>query len=564
MQGIAIREAKKLGFFVIAVDGNPHAVCAEEADRFEPIDLKDIAALVSFAKDIQKTIGLDGVFTAATDFSYSVAKIAEACGLKNHSVAACENATNKYRMRTCFKNAGLNSLPFFKVTNESIADLEENLRKHHFDFPLVVKPVDNMGARGCVKLRSVSELKEAVKKALQYSKSGTAIVEAFIAGKEYSTEGFIIDGKFYMTAIADRHIYFPPYFVEMGHTIPAQITEAETAELSRVFEAGARALGLDYGVCKGDIFLSGGKTYIGEIAARLSGGYMSGWTVPYSSGLNVTRLALKLAVGESAGVIEYLENIRLPPTEKNTKRFCAERAWISIPGRVRTVYGLKRAEKSKGVKNVFPRALAGDAVSFPTNNVEKCGNILAIAPTYREAADRAEKAARKIVLRLEPINMHSELFLHAAFVKDFSALQTTKTFCNTLKAQLSYQDEVTFYEYKILPNFFTVKKKLLKKLYKKVDNGTCIKKIKNKNIPNTQNENKLKIIFPECFYPYLKSVFDVQGRSLLHSLKMLFALDSKLFNFLLQHKKTILWKRFWGSFLRGGIQGALYVYDSEK
>ena len=54
MQGPAIRAAKELGCEVIAVDGNPNAVCAKEADKFFPIDLKDIPALIDLAKNLKK------------------------------------------------------------------------------------------------------------------------------------------------------------------------------------------------------------------------------------------------------------------------------------------------------------------------------------------------------------------------------------------------------------------------------------------------------------------------------------------------------------------------------
>ena len=46
MQKPAIESAKKLGWRVTVVDGNPKAVCASLADAFEPIDLKDTKALI--------------------------------------------------------------------------------------------------------------------------------------------------------------------------------------------------------------------------------------------------------------------------------------------------------------------------------------------------------------------------------------------------------------------------------------------------------------------------------------------------------------------------------------
>lgn len=534
MQGVAIREAKKMGIRVVAVDGNPNAVCAGEADIFENIDLKDTAALTAFAKKLQAKQELDAVFTAATDFSYSVAVIAETCGLRGHTAAACRNATNKVLMRECFQKAGVPSVGFFSVARKQLPQLPQLLETSKLYFPLAVKPADNMGARGCKKVCTLEELIAAVEIALQFSRSETAIVESFIDGKEFSIEGIIIGEKFYVTALADRHIFFPPYFIEMGHTIPANISAKDTEKLCAAFEQGARALGLHYGVCKGDIFLSHGKAYIGEIAARLSGGYMSGWTVPCSSGINITRLALQVALGEDATVCAALDKIKLPPTRKNTRTFCAERAWISIPGEVAAVYGMHEAERMRGVKAIFPRAEKNARVVFPTNNVEKCGNVLATARSYDIACSRAEQAAQKIILRLKPRDLQTDTYLSACETRD-TAPKMPDFFTMT--------DE----QKKILTeHFFSHEKIKLKKQKLSKKNGTSV------------------IVFPVSFQPFLRKLHDVQGRSLLKALTQLFCIEPQLAVWITKNAFSEQSKKFWLMLLRGGIQGALYVYDSAK
>ena len=536
MQGIAIREAKKMGLRVIAVDGNPNAVCASEAHIFENIDLKDIEALTAFAKKFKAEHGLDGVFTAATDFSYSVAKIAEACNLAGHSANACLNATNKVLMRECFKKTKVPSVGFFSVERKSLPTLENLLVASGLSFPLVVKPADNMGARGCQKVRKFEALQAAVENALDFSRTETAIVEKFIDGKEFSLEGIIVGEKFYVTALADRHIFFPPYFIEMGHSIPADVSRKDALKLCAAFEQGARALGLSYGVCKGDIFLSNGKAFIGEIAARLSGGYMSGWTVPYSSHIPVTHLALQLSLGETDAVCAKLEKTKCPPTRKNTKVFCAERAWISIPGEVAAVYGLEDASKVCGVENIFPRAEKNSRVVFPSNNVEKCGNVLATARSYKKACSRAEQAAQKIILRLKPNDGKTEAYLKC-------------------KEKKSNDGEI------VQPGFFALtdeqQRSLGEKLYSEKD--LTLRKI----IVPKKNETSM-IVFPVALAPFLRKVYDVQGRSLLKALKQMFRIEPELVSWLCENTQTETGKVFWQMFLRGGIQGGLYAYDSQK
>jgi biotin carboxylase len=267
-------------------------------------------------------------------------------------------------------------------------------------FPLVVKPCDNMGGRGCSRVDDEDALAAAVADAVRYSRTGRAIVEEYMDGPEFSVDAIVHNGALYECGFADRHIFFPPYFVEMGHTMPSAIDEAAKRELMRCFEAGARALGLTEGAAKGDLKLTDKGPMIGEIAARLSGGYMSGWTFPYASGFEVTKAAIEIAMGmEPAFPARF------------TGWTSAERAVISIPGTVRSVMGADEAVRMPGIRNVFMRIAPGDRVTFPRNNVEKCGNVISAAENRDEAVAIAERAANMILIRLEPGNEETEAFL---------------------------------------------------------------------------------------------------------------------------------------------------------
>lgn len=396
MQLPAIRLAAARGWHVTVADGNPRAVGAAEADRFLAIDLKEREALEAAARALASEVGLDGVFTAGTDFSATVAWIAERLGLPGIGYQTALRATDKSLMRAAFRAAGVPSPDFVTVkVGDDPSRLALSLR-----YPLVVKPVDNMGARGIRRIDRPAELPGAVEAARSQSRSATVIVEEYIPGPEFSLDAIVDRDRITVTGIADRIIRFEPYFVEMGHTIPTAADDESVERLRSVFEAGIRALGITTGAAKGDIKLSPGGPVVGEIAARLSGGYMSGWTYPYSSGMLVTGAALNLAVGLPAG--------ELAP---RWRMVSAERAFLSIPGRVERVTGLEEAERRPFVKNLFLRVGRGGSVVFPTNNVEKCGNIISQAPTRKEAVASAESACRQIHLLLEPGNPDTAAFL---------------------------------------------------------------------------------------------------------------------------------------------------------
>jgi biotin carboxylase len=447
MQGPAIRIAKKMGLEVVAVDGNPAAPNAAAADRFYHIDLKDKEAIAALGASLQRNGGLDGIMTAGTDFSASVAWAAGRLGLPGIPYEAALDASDKERMRRRFRQAGVPS-PEFVVYGEEggglpprsecrpercqahkvpgtgapfyasplsggdprnaplpslQADASSPLPTPHSPlptFPVVVKPVDNMGARGCRRADNEQELAAALQDALAFSRSHRAIMETFMEGPEFSVDALVYRGRITICGLADRHIFFPPYFIEMGHTMPAALDPAEAGSLLAVFEAGVRALGIDNGAAKGDIKLTPSGPMIGEIAARLSGGYMSGWTYPYASGVEVTAGAIRIALGLDPG--------GLRPRRDWT---CAERAFISIPGRVAAVEGIAEAQQTPAVRDIFFRVAEGSDITFPQNNVGKAGNILACAPARAAAVTAAETACRRILLPLEYPNRETEEFL---------------------------------------------------------------------------------------------------------------------------------------------------------
>lgn len=398
MQLPAIAAAHRRGYRVIVADANPDAPGAGEADVFEHVDLKDERGMLEAARRHRDGDGLDGVFTAGTDFSATVAFVAEGLGLPGLSYEAAKNASDKQRMRECFQRAGVPHPRFSvmsgdgrRVGGAGLSDLT---------LPVVVKPVDNMGARGVVRVDEGGRLPEVVSESAAYSRSGRVIVEEFIPGNEYSIDSMVLDGEVVPTGVADRHICFDPYFVEMGHTIPTSLPDAEVRRLVEVFSRGVAALGIDTGVAKGDVFLGPDGPVVGEIAARLSGGYMSGWTFPYSSGVDLTGVAIDQAVGLRPGNLE--------PTRSHT---AAERAFISADGVVEEVRGIEEARSVSGIRDLFLRVERGDRVRFPRNNVEKCGNVIASGETRRAAIEAAEAAVAAVVIRLRPNEPSTHRFL---------------------------------------------------------------------------------------------------------------------------------------------------------
>lgn len=441
MQKPAILSAKEEGFTVHVIDADDKAVAIPYADTFRKIDLKDKDGILAYAKELKASPeGLSAVFTAGTDFSASVSYVCEALGLPAHSHQAAINASVKTVMRQCFADACVPSPAFVRVSREDLSSSDpESLLKtilEKITFPLVVKPVDNMGARGCRMVRSKEEFLPAVNCAVECSRTGYAIVEEYMEGPEFSIDALVQNGTFTVTGFAVRHIKYEPYFIEVGHTMPAELDKKMHDELISVFALGAKALGLTCGAAKADIKYTAKGPMIGEIAGRLSGGYMSGWTYPYASDLNLTKQGILIASGqEPEELIKRRVPVAFTPSELCKKsdqpyqlfevpclRTSAERAWMSIPGTVKYIENIKDYS-DRAVFDVLPRATVsiGSEVDFPRNNVEKCGNVIAVSHSREAAITVAEDAVSDVFITLEADNPRTEAFLAGAQAADEAA-----------------------------------------------------------------------------------------------------------------------------------------------
>jgi len=512
MQGPVINIAKELGYYAIALDGSSKAPCISLADQFEQIDLKDKESIEKFARSIQGTTDRLGIMTAGTDFSANVAWATEKLGLPGIPYEAALNASDKSRMRECFKKAALPSPDFITVTSADLPFTSKS-KLSNLNFPLVIKPVDNMGSRGCRRVDSEEELNEAAKTAIGFSRSGRAILESYMEGPEFSVDAIVYHGEITICGLADRHIFFPPYFIEMGHTMPTVIKEEKQTAILDTFRAGIHALGLDgkksIGAAKGDIKLTAKGPMIGEIAARLSGGYMSGWTYPYSSGALPIKGAILAAMGR--------EPEGLTPIKKWT---CAERAFISIPGTVKEITGIEKAKSANGVNDLFLRIEKGSKVSFPENNVTKCGNVIASAENRETAIQTAETAAQSILIRLDPADPETKEFLSSVSAFPPDAFQLT----DELKAALSH-----------IPDSFSPN---------------------DEKLPTTQ-------IYP---FPAFTSsnLKDYMGRTVEEVLNIVRLLTGFPIPVTSENAENIirLGRSFWTALIRGSYQGAVCYIDS--
>ncbi len=387
----AIAAAKSKGIRTVVLDMNPKADGRVMADEFHLVSTRDKYAILDFVREYPSRI--DGVMTIASDIPHMVASAAEILGVRHIPVDVAELCVHKLRMKEKLQKAGVNVPLFARIT--SLADLKAFIAKA--GFPIVIKPVDNSGARGVQRLTADMDLAAAFDYSCGFSYSGEVIAEKFVTGLQISTEGLIHAGKFYCTGFADRNYArlddAVPFMVEDGGDIPTVLNDADKRAVEAEFEKASRALGIDWGPAKGDmIFGDDGKPYVIEIAARLSGGNFCYDKVPWSTGVDIVDILVDMAVGNT------VDPARFTPTRNLAT---SQRYFFPTPGTIREIRGLKAAQDANHIRKVDVWARPGDAVATLENHPSRVGYVISCAPTREEAVSAAQAAVAGVEFLVE-------------------------------------------------------------------------------------------------------------------------------------------------------------------
>lgn len=382
----AIQEAINMGLQVIAVDMNPNAIGFEEIGVCqEVVSTIDIPAVIEVAKKHK----VDAVLTLASDMPMrTVAAVARELGLVGISDEAAIKATNKFEMRKSLAAHGVPVPNFFCVS--SVEEYKKVLAEVRY--PFIVKPADNSGSRGIVKIEEgddFSQVLEAYTYSLASSRNGDVVVEEYMDGSEVSVEALAIDGNVYVIQITDKLTTGAPHFVEMGHSQPSNLPDKTIKEIKRITVAANKAIGIENGPSHTEIIITNEGPKIVEIGARLGGDCITTHLVPLSTGVNMVKCCIKIALGENVD-IKQLHN-----------KGAAIRYFAPKPGRVKAILGIEDALKIEGVEQVSIVHGVGERVTEIIDSSSRMGFVIAKGEDANVAIRNCYDAAEKIKIEID-------------------------------------------------------------------------------------------------------------------------------------------------------------------
>lgn len=291
-QIIAIKTAKKQGYYTVLCDFLPDNPGQYEADKFYLISTTDKEAVLKVA--IEEKI--EGVLAYASDpAAPTAAYVSEKLGLPTNTYASVNTLCNKDKFREFLKNNGFNT-PYAKGYSD------KNVDRSQFSLPVIVKPVDSSGSKGATVLKSWKGLNDALDFAFSFSRSHRVIVEEFIEKKhKYLIGGdiFVYRGQIILWGLLNCHRdNSVNQLVPVGKSYPLAIDEEDKKSVQSTLQEMVEKLGIKFGSVNIELIIDeNGKVWPIDVGPR-AGGNMIPDLLGMIFGVDVVEMAVLTAMGE--------------------------------------------------------------------------------------------------------------------------------------------------------------------------------------------------------------------------------------------------------------------------
>jgi biotin carboxylase len=382
-QSYPIRMAREEGLRVLAADMNPNAPSFALADEAAVVSNRDIEALKQLCDDsARKGHPVAGVLVMGADIPHVAAELALHLGVPGPSVDTGRWTTDKFLMKQQLSRAGV-AVPWYAKV-ESAAHLRQLMRQHGGE-KFVIKPTDRSGARGVLLVDASSSDSDAMyDEAKAEAYGGEVQVEEYIEGDQISTESILWAGKAYSPGFVDRNYEmlarFAPHFIENGGIHPSKIQGQQRTAIEDLVERAALALGIQNGVAKGDVVITGdGTPMIIEMAARLSGGDFSESLIPLGCGVNIVKAAIRIAVGRTPDLSDLTDQ---------WERAVANRYFFGEPGILKAIHGATEARALPWVRKLDVYVKPGDTIGQIKFHAGRLGVFIVEAENREQLSER--------------------------------------------------------------------------------------------------------------------------------------------------------------------------------
>ena len=281
----AIERAKKMGFEVVAFDGDSNALGLRYADRYYVTDIRQPQNIIKILTD--ENIVPDVILPVPIGrYLITSGAINDYYNLKGISYKAADACTDKYKFHRLLDKNGLRNIKC-QCIEEGSSNIKDVIK-----FPAIIKPRYGSGSRAVSVAEGENDIKR-FKEELPYNED--YIIEEMVKGTEYGIDGAVTDGKINIVLVRKKMITRPPARQCVGYYVLAdnEIYRKVEKYLAKVVET----LEMDKCVFHADIIINADEIFVIEISPRPSGHYLHNMFTPLATGVNVVDEYIKYAFG---------------------------------------------------------------------------------------------------------------------------------------------------------------------------------------------------------------------------------------------------------------------------
>lgn len=297
-----IKAAHKQGYYVITADYVPDNIAHQYSDEYVNVSIIDKEAVLKVAREKE----IDGIMSFGVDPGVIAASyVQNQMGLPSFGPFESVNILqHKDKFRAFLTENGFNVPWAFGFSSE----IEAWESRGKFTYPLIVKPTDSAGSKGCTRVDSEEELITAIEYAFKYTISGHIIIEEFLEKKGCSsdTDSYAQDGQLKFVSFSaqrfDANAVNP--YTPSAYSWPSTFTKEEEEYLTNEIQRLITLLDMKTSVFNIEVRVAtNNKPYIMELTPR-GGGNRLCEMLRYATGVDMITAITRAIVGDEPEAIE--------------------------------------------------------------------------------------------------------------------------------------------------------------------------------------------------------------------------------------------------------------------
>ena len=297
-----IKAAHEQGYYVITADYLPNNIAHQYSDEYVNVSIIDKEAVLKVAREKE----IDGIMSFGVDPGVIAASyVQNKMGLPSFGpFESVDILQHKDKFRTFLTKNGFNVPWAYGFSSET----EAWEARGKFSYPLIVKPTDSAGSKGCTRVDNEDELTAAIQYAFKYTISGHIIVEEFLEKKGCSsdTDSYAQDGQLKFVSFSaqrfDANAVNP--YTPSAYSWPSTFTKEEEEYLTGEIQRLITLLDMKTSVFNIEVRVAtNNKPYIMELTPR-GGGNRLCEMLRYATGVDMITAITRAMVGDEPEVIE--------------------------------------------------------------------------------------------------------------------------------------------------------------------------------------------------------------------------------------------------------------------